>query len=455
MGRGDGGCHPTQPHQKQARPPVPLLARSLSFSILVVARKCPDTACAKVYSDQVFFCGECGTITIQEQSEDDFDARLGDKLGDYLVVARVADGAMGRVYEGRHFATKARVAVKVLHPDVSRDPVAVERFKREYQTAAEMSHPNIVKVIEFGTTPDGLGFLTMEYLEGEELGHLLRRDGQLEAPRLVRVMCQAALALDHAHSFGFIHRDLKPDNVFLCKGVGGDDVRVLDFGSVKLQMETGPKLTAFGTTLGSPYYMSPEQAMGKQDVDQRTDVFALSAILYEALTGKIAFEAINVAQILIRIINHNPTPVSQLKPGLPPRLDDVIEKGLRKDKTKRYSDASAMAKDMCEAYGLEGNVERWARTDVAEIAEAIASAQPPAAKAFGVVSDPPPALQGGAGGIPSLRVSAPAVGGNAGGGATVSIPAHGLPGRNSMGPAIGIAVGAVAVIAALTALLLR
>ena len=103
-------------------------------------------------------------------------------------------------------------------------------------------------------------------------------------------MCQAALAIDHAHSFGFIHRDLKPDNIFLCKGEGGDNVRVLDFGSVKLQMETGPKLTAFGTTLGSPYYMSPEQAMGKQDVDQRTDVFALSAILYEALTGKIAFE---------------------------------------------------------------------------------------------------------------------------------------------------------------------
>jgi serine/threonine protein kinase len=112
----------------------------------------------------VFFCGECGKITIQEQSPEDFDARLGERLGDYLVVARVADGAMGRVYEGRHFDTKARVAVKVLHPDVARDAVAVERFKREYQTACEMNHPNIVKVIVFGTTPDGLNYLTMEYL---------------------------------------------------------------------------------------------------------------------------------------------------------------------------------------------------------------------------------------------------------------------------------------------------
>lgn len=438
-------AHPTQPHQKRAKSPVPLPPDQPSFSILVVARFCPDPACAKKYSDDVFFCGECGTITIQEQAPDDFDTRLGQRLGDYLVVARVADGAMGRVYEGRHFETRARVAIKVLHPDVARDAVAVERFKREYETASEMSHPNIVKVIEFGATPDGLSFLTMEYLEGEELGHLLRRDGKLETARLVRVMCQAALALDHAHSFGFIHRDLKPDNVFLCRGETGDTVRVLDFGSVKLQMDTGPKLTAFGTTLGSPYYMSPEQAMGKQDVDQRTDVFALTAILYECLTGKIAFEAPNVAQILIKIINQTPTPPSQLVPGLPPRLDDVIEKGLRKDKTKRYPDASAMAKDMCEAYGLEGNVQRWADTSVAEIAQALEQAQPPAAKAFGAVSDAPPAVSGG--GPTSLRVQAA---GAAGSGADV-LPTT----KPNPGALIGIAVGALALIGVVAALLLR
>jgi len=398
----------------------------------------------------VFFCGECGKITIQEQSPEDFDARLGERLGDYLVVARVADGAMGRVYEGRHHDTKARVAVKVLHPDVARDAVAVERFKREYQTANEMNHPNIVKVIEFGTTPDGLNYLTMEYLEGEELGHILRRDGKLETPRLIRVMCQAALAIDHAHSFGFIHRDLKPDNIFLCKGEGGDDVRVLDFGSVKLQMETGPKLTAFGTTLGSPYYMSPEQAMGKQDVDQRTDVFALTAIAYEAITGKIAFEAPNVAQILIKIINQSPTPASQLKPGLPPRLDDVIEKGLRKDKLKRYPDAATMAKELCEAYGLEGDVQRWAHANVEEIAQALATAQPPAAKAFGVVSDPPPAMGGGS---PSLRVQPAVVGG--GGSMSASVPAAALPAKYGTGAMIGVGVGALVVIIAVAAFLFR
>jgi serine/threonine protein kinase len=402
-----------------------------------VARICPDAACGKKYSDNVAFCGECGTITIQEQPSDDVDPRLGQRLGSYLVVARIADGAMGRVYEGRHHETKARVAVKVLHAEVARDSVAVERFKREYETASEMNHPNIVKVIEFGSTPDGMSFMTMEYLEGEELGHLLRREGKVESARLMRVASQIAQGLDYAHSFGFIHRDLKPDNIFLCKGPTGDTVRILDFGSVKLQMATGPKLTAFGTTLGSPYYMSPEQAMGKQDVDQRTDVFALAAILYESLTGKIAFEAGNVAQILMRIINQNPTPPSQLVPGLPPGVDDVIDKGLRKDKTKRFGDASSLATAFGQAYGLTGDAKKWAEVDVAELGAQLTASRPPPARAF-APSDPPPAALASPSGAPlSGRVSA-------------------IPGLSSNGSMrVGIAVAAVAVVALITVLLFR
>jgi len=143
---------------------------------------------------------------------------------------------------------------------------------------------------------------------------------------------QTALALEHAHSFGFIHRDLKPENIFLCKTPDGDDVRVLDFGSVKLQLETGAKLTALGTTIGSPFYMSPEQAMGRSDVDQRTDVFALGAILYEMLTAKIAFDAPNVARILLLIMNETPAPPSSRSPQAPRALDAVVDKALRKNK---------------------------------------------------------------------------------------------------------------------------
>ncbi len=367
-----------------------------------MARICPNPKCGKKYpSDSIAFCGGCGTVTLQEQAPDDIDTRLGQRLGDYLVVARVADGAMGRVYEGRHHQTRERVAIKILHPDVARDQVAVERFKREYETANEMQHANIVKIIDFGATGDGLSFMTMEYLEGEELGHALRRDGTLQPARMIRVVCQAALGLDYAHSFGFIHRDLKPDNIFLVTGADGDTVRVLDFGSVKLQMETGPKLTAFGTTLGSPYYMSPEQAMGKSDVDHRTDVFALAAILYECVTGQIAFDAPNVAQILMKIIKQTPTPPSQLQQGLPPRIDDVIEKGLRKDKERRYKSASDLAKAVCEAFGLEPDLERWGNTSEANIAIAVAASRPPDAKAYGTMTDPPP--NSGRGGA-SLRI---------------------------------------------------
>jgi serine/threonine protein kinase len=364
-----------------------------------VSRKCPT--CAVEYSDDIFFCGEDGTITVQVQSAGDTDPRLGTRLGGYLVVARVADGAMGRVYEGRHPETKARVAVKVLHADVATDSVSVERFRREYETAKELGHPNIVSVLEFGETPDNSWFLTMEYLEGEELGELLRREKIVPFERAVRIFSQFAIGLDHAHSFGVIHRDLKPDNLFLCREESGDGVRILDFGSVKLQMETGPKLTAFGTTLGSPYYMSPEQAMGKQDVDLRTDVYAATAILYEMLTGKIAQSPTgdptrdSVAQILMAIVNGTPETASLVSDRVPAKLDAVFDRGFIKDKTKRFGSATELAKAFVSGLGLPPELERWANTSPDEIRAALSRTAPtslaPAAPSASV-SVPPAAV---------------------------------------------------------------
>ena len=419
-----------------------LLRASRSSSISPVARICPNPGCGKRYPDEAAYCGECGALTIQEQLPNDVDPRLGQRLGEYLVVARVADGAMGRVYEGRHVSTRERVAIKVLHAEVARDAVAVERFRREYESARDLTNPYIVKVIDFGTTEDGLSFMTMEFLEGEELSKVLRRSAEpgaaqtphtLEPARVLRLFSQLALGLDHAHSFGVIHRDLKPDNIFLCRGVDGDVVRILDFGSVKLQMETGPKLTAFGTTLGSPYYMSPEQAMGKHDVDQRTDVFALAAILYECTTGKVAFDAPNVAQILMKIINQAPIPPAQQVQGLPPRMDDVIDRGLRKDKKSRYASGLLLASALCDAYGVEDNVPRWASAPMKELVSALAEASPPAAAAFADSARPP---------APNVKRTV-----------RDSLPVL-LPTRSS-GVVIGVAVGALAVVALVTALLLR
>jgi serine/threonine-protein kinase len=310
---------------------------------------------------------------------------------------------MGRVYEGRHVETKARTGIKVLHPDVAKDSVAVERFRREFETAQMLDHPHVVQVLDHGETGDGSWFMTMEYLHGEELSDVIRRIGALPPERTLRIASQIALALDHAHSFGVIHRDLKPDNIFLTEGEDGDVVKILDFGSVKLQMEMGPKLTAFGTTLGSPYYMSPEQAMGKQDVDQRTDVFALAAIVYEMVTGKVAFEGAAVAEILMKIVNENPPAASGVNATYPPALDDVIDKGLRKDKTRRYESTLALADAVASGFGLTPNVELWAAQGVGQTQREIDSASPPDPKPFGSSSVAPPAepQRGAVGAVPS------------------------------------------------------
>jgi len=322
---------------------------------------------------------------VEDQDPADFDPRLGKQLGGYIVVARVADGAMGRVFEGRHPDTKERVAIKVLHDHVARDKVASERFKREYEAASELNHPHVVKVLEFGQTPENSSFMTMEYLVGKELGGVSGKGAPLPNAQVVRVICQTALALDHAHSFGFIHRDLKPDNIFLRATDEGDDVRVLDFGSVKLQMETGAKLTAMGTTLGSPYYMSPEQATGSADVDQRSDVFALGAILHEMLTGKITFEAINVALILMKIMNESPVAPSSKNPTITAAMDEVAQLALQKNKAKRYAGTLQLAEGMLKAYGLEADVKKWASTPTKEIEAALMKVNPAS------VPPPPPA----------------------------------------------------------------
>lgn len=282
---------------------------------------------------------------------------------------------MGRVYEGRHPDTKQRVAIKVLHANIAEDAVAVERFKREYETAEEFEHTNMVMVHDFGATPDGSHFMTMEYLDGSELSGALA-DGAFSPARILHVMSQLADGLDYAHSFGVVHRDMKPDNVFLCRSESGDVVKLLDFGSVKLQMETGPKLTAFGTTLGSPYYMSPEQAMGKLDVDQRTDVFAAAAIAWELGTGTIAFDGKNVAEILTKIVGVDPAPPSTLNDKLTERFDAAVLGGVKKDKTERPGSAGALADSIFKAFGLLDRSE-WLGKPVAELEAAIEGTTPP------------------------------------------------------------------------------
>jgi serine/threonine protein kinase len=332
------------------------------------------SSCAASYpAPDIAFCDACGAVTFDAQEGVARDARIGKTLGDYVVVARMADGAMARVYEGRHPSTHARVAIKMLHTDVEKDEIAVERFKREYEITDMLVHPHIVKVLELGYTPEGKGFIVMEHLRGRDLGTLLRGKGAFRPARTIRLACQAALALEHAHSFGVIHRDLKPENIFLCESPEGDDLRLLDFGSVKLQLEMGQKLTAYGTTLGSPCYMSPEQAMGKLDVDHRTDVFAMAAVLHECATGKITFDAPTLEEILRRIVQVEPPLPSVVNPAYPRSFDDVVKHGLQKSKTNRTANAKLLATELLVAFGLPPEVERWAHTPLIELESLLAA----------------------------------------------------------------------------------
>jgi serine/threonine protein kinase len=287
-------------------------------------------------------------------------SRIGERLGPYVTTAHLADGAMSSVYEAQHGQTRAPVAVKILRPEMACDPVALERFRREYETAMALKNEHIVEVIDFGQTSEGAPFIAMELLQGETLGEVIAREGALSPGRTVRVVCQLALALRCAHANGIVHRDLKPGNIFICATEAGEAVRVLDFGSVKLQVSMGPKLTALGTTVGSPCYMSPEQAMGRLDVDPRSDLFSLAALVYEMATGEVAFTANTVGEILAKIIDAEPPPVSAKNPDYPKRLDDVVRRGLSKAKSLRFSSAFEFAEAVLAAMGLSEEVKRWA-----------------------------------------------------------------------------------------------
>jgi serine/threonine-protein kinase len=214
----------------------------------------------------------------------------------------------------------------------------------------------------------------MEFLFGEELRQALQREKFMPPARLVRMISQVAIGLDKAHARKFVHRDLKPDNVFLCQTPEGDIVKLLDFGSVKDKTEGAKKLTVMGTTIGSPFYMSPEQAQGLETLDQRADVWAMGAILYECLAGKVPFHGVNGPQILLCILTKEPTPISEVegaKYQIPPGLDGVMDKAFKKTASLRYDSVGGLADAFGRAFGLDGNHNVWATTPEADLGSKI------------------------------------------------------------------------------------
>jgi serine/threonine protein kinase len=360
-------------------------------------KSCPK--CMRVFPDDAGFCPADGSelqfasmVPVQADSE---DKRLGTKLCDRYEIRRVvADGGMGRVYEGIDKQTQTRIAVKVLHHDVAKDEVSLERFKREYEISSQLPHDHIVQVLDFQKDATGVWILVMEFLEGEELRFVLKREKMIPPERIVRMLSQVAIGLDAAHARQVVHRDLKPDNLFLCGTREGDIVKILDFGSVKDKNKDAKKLTVLGTTIGSPYYMAPEQAQGLETLDARADVFALAAITYECLTGTVPFTGNNGPSILLSILTKDPDPPSTksatAKYPIPPAMDDVMEVALAKNPNIRTKSVGELALTVGRAYGLEGDVLTWARTPQTELARLVeegrARLPPPTPKAAPVVA---------------------------------------------------------------------
>lgn len=263
--------------------------------------------------------------------------------GKYVVIRLLGEGGMGAVYEVRHLVIGRRFAIKFLHWEIAHGGSTVARFKREAEAAGRLENDHVVAIVDVGATDEGTPYLVMEYLPGENLGALLARCGSLPVARAVRLVLQVCRGLRAAHAQGMIHRDLKPENLFVVPGSGGTElVKILDFGIVKLTESPGG-ITHSGQTLGTPYYMSPEQARGDRPVDERTDIYAVGVLLYELLTGTKPHPGSNATAVLFHLLKQEAIRIESLRPGLPAGLGDVVHRAFAFDAAERFSDVSSLS----------------------------------------------------------------------------------------------------------------
>jgi len=330
-------------------------------------RICP--ACRVDYGGGEVFCPVDATrlVTTSQMSFSPLnpdDPLIGIVLaGRYLVKRRIGEGGMGLVYEGLHRDIDKRVAIKVLRDDLSSRPEVVARFRQEAKSASRIGHEHIVDVSDFGETTRGASYFVMEYLDGEDLGNVLGREVTIDTERACSIVLQCCRALSATHAKGIVHRDIKPENIFLIKRDGIDDfVKIVDFGIAKMSdIETegapGRKLTKTGMIFGTPEYMSPEQAAGK-DLDHRVDVYALGIILYECLASRVPFQGDTFMAVLTQHMFAELPPITELNPSamVSPELDLVIRKALAKEPDDRYQDTDELAEAITCA--LDGRSSR-------------------------------------------------------------------------------------------------
>ncbi len=301
---------------------------------------------------------------------------------------------MGTVYNAIQEGLGRRVAVKLLDPRLAEDRDQLERFRREAEVVASLGHPNIVQVTDFHY-PDEVNrqpFLVMELLRGESLGACIARQSPLPFGRVAFIAAQVLSALTAAHRAGVVHRDIKPDNVFLLADAAvPDTVKVLDFGIAKMSVEGQAKLTGTGAMLGTPAFMAPEQARGAVDVDARADLYAVGAMMYQALTGKLPHEAPSVPALLFAIVEKSPASLREARPDVPAELVAIVERAMAKDRNARFADADEMRRALAPWSGLPASIP----PPVSATAATMVGAATPLPEATPIVvhRTPPPNVQ--------------------------------------------------------------
>ncbi len=318
-------------------------------------------------------------------SDDDL---AGSVLGSYRIERRLGGGGMGDVWAAVQEPLGRRVALKVLRREFAADAELAARFRREAQLAASLSHPSIAAVTDFGVE-GGRAYLVMDLLQGESLAALLAREGALGETRARRIGVQVLSALAVAHERGVVHRDIKPENIFVQVVGDTDVVKLLDFGIARIN-EGNATMTAAGTVLGTPAYMSPEQARGMK-VDARSDVFSAGAVMYEMLSGSCPFTAENLHAVLFAVVEHVPKRLDRLEPATSTVLADVVARAMDKDPAARFADA----REMMDAIGVTETHPKAAFKDALS-REAMASAPTLAAD----TAERPALARSGAGATP-------------------------------------------------------
>jgi serine/threonine protein kinase len=294
---------------------------------------------------------------------------VGQTVGNYTVTAKLGEGGMGVVFLAEHPVIGSKVALKAIHPHFARNADVVSRFVTEARAVNQIGHDHIVNITDFGHTTDGDFYFLMEYLQGEMLSDWINSHGAFPPARALNIAAQIADALNASHEQGVIHRDLKPDNIFLItRDTTADFVKVLDFGLAKLthaSTSTPTHHTGAGAVMGTPYYMSPEQCEGRAEVDHRADIYSLGVILFEMLTGRVPFGGEGYGEIIIKHVTVRPPTARSLVPELSPALDALLSRALSKDPASRFQSMAEFREALLdpEGYGTSREIPETVEDD--------------------------------------------------------------------------------------------